>query len=553
MSRLRYFRYLHNSVSLKVCYKFYCLAWSASSDRSKMKGILSSAILNLAIVLVMHMNHVSGQLLTVGGVSAQVALEFRSFTADWWRHNNPKNGDRWHYAGMMTLNLTNIRLRNLAKGLAPAIWRIGGSPEDSVVYVVGNPPECNTTEKIQASYNYPGPICLTMERWGEILDFVNYTGVRLALGLNGLYQRYHHDMHFNSTNAREFLQYTAENHPNSVYAFELSNEDNHGQADPDKLAEDFGTVRGFINKFWPEESNRPLLFGPDVGEHFEDKEDEWLASYVKIAGPYLNRSTVHTYCNEYVGTLCSEHKLDQAQLDNCTMPELRFKHTVNKNYPGLPVMAGEVGPHSHGGLDGCTNTFANAFWYLQVLGSLAQNGVVAFARSTMIGGWYEMINKTSFEPNPDYFAGLFWGRLMGRTHLETSVSSDASSVRGFASCRSISPSNNGGVTVVLYNTDASKTSTVTISGLKFATPHSAGITTVETHIRTHGSTPFSWYVEMMSSSGEWSKLSVSEDGVPGAYPGVEVHHSVSTTPTVNLVPMSYAFVHVPAAICPSGI
>eukprot|EP00117_Sycon_ciliatum_P043851 scpid77212/ scgid31700/ Heparanase-like protein 3 len=490
--------------------------------------------------------------LAIGSASAAVALEFRSFTADWWRHNDPRNGDRWQWAGMMTLDVKNTTLRNLAKGLVPAIWRIGGSPEDDVVYVVGNPPECNSSEVINKSVNYPGPICLTMERWAEILDFVNYTGLRLAFGLNGLYQRHKADQHFNSTNAREFLRYTAQNFPNSVYAFELSNEDNHGQADPDKLAEDFGTVRGFINEFWPDAGNRPLLFGPDVGQHLKSSEDTWLASYIKIAGPYLNRSTVHTYCNTYVGDLCEHGSVRQPELDNCTVPELSFKGIVNTNYPGLPVMAGEVGPHSHGGLDGCTNTFANAFWYLEVLGSLAQNGVVTFARSTMIGGWYEMINKTSFEPNPDYFLALFWGRLMGRVHLKTSV--DASTaVRGFASCRALggAASNAGagaGITVALYNSGNTTTETVTLSGLKFD-GSGAAVSSVETHVRTSGSSQFSWYAEMLQSSGDWAKLAVGSDGTPGEYPGVTTSKSASKI-TVDLQPMSYAFVHFPTAACP---
>ena len=117
---------------------------------------------------------------------------FRGFTADWWRHNDPGNGDRWQWAGMLTLDLSNARLRNLTKALAPAIWRIGGTTEDEVVYVIGDPPECATPEAINKSINYPGPLCLTMQRWGEIIEFVNYTGVKLAFGLNGLYQRHHH-------------------------------------------------------------------------------------------------------------------------------------------------------------------------------------------------------------------------------------------------------------------------------------------------------------------------------------------------------------------------
>ena len=488
--------------------------------------------------------------LKVSNESVEVAPEYRSFTADWWRHNQPHNGPRWEHAGMLTLDLTNTRLRNLVKALSPAIWRIGGSPEDSVVYVVGNPPECNTTEKIKDSYNYPGPICLTMERWGEILDFVNYTGVKLAFGLNGLYQRHHHDMNFNSTNAKSFLSYTASKFPSAVYAFELSNEDNSGQADADKLAEDYGTIRKYLDDYWVSQHNRPLLFGPDIGYHGHG----WFQTFIKMAGPLLNRTTVHSYCNTYSDIVCLNGTIDMAHLRECPDAEASFKAAVKSTYPGLDVMAGETGPRSGGGVDGCTNTFANSFWYLQMLGSLAQMRVLAFARSTMVGGYYEMINKTMFSPNPDYFVALLWGRYMGSVHINTSIGSDDpdnTAINGFASCRSLATSGNDGITVLLYNADSSKPQTVTIDGLKFNEVSDAGIAAVETHIRAHdGTSLYSREVEMLQSTGEWKLLEVGEDGIPPNFAGIEVQKLSPVK--ISLNPLSYSFVHFPTAVCPSG-
>ena len=457
---------------------------------------------------------------------------FRGFTADWWRHNNPGNGDRWQWAGMLTLDLGNTRLRNLTKALAPAIWRIGGSPEDSVVYAIGDPPECATPEAINKSINYPGPLCVTMQRWGEIIEFVNYTGVKLAFGLNGLYQRHHHTEHFNSTNAREFLRYTAsEGFP--VYAFELSNEDNHGQVDPKILAEDFGTIRSFINEFWPtDDETRPLLFGPDVGQHFKSEEDEWLASFIEVAAPYLNASTVHTYCNTYTSSVCDTKTVNASQLATCTAPEFDFMSIVHKHAPKLPVMAGEVGPHSHGGLNGCTNRFANSFWYLEVLGSLASRGVVAFARSTLIGGWYEMINKTTFEPNPDYYAALLWGYMMGYEHLNVSVTG-SSAVHAFASYT------DNGIVAVILNTDAKNDVMVTVNHVQLNS-HPDDQEQIEYHIRAHNNDPFSDKVEILLSSGEWQVLEASDEGVPPQLGGI-----TNKLQPINMPAMSYAFVRYP--------
>ena len=58
--------------------------------------------------------------------------------------------------------------------------------------------------------------------------------------------------------------------------------------------------------------------------------------------------------------------------------------------PTLGVIGGEVGPAYGGGRDGVTNVFADAFWYLDHLGTLAMQSIHRFYRSTLIGGDYEV-------------------------------------------------------------------------------------------------------------------------------------------------------------------
>ena len=63
---------------------------------------------------------------------------FVGFTTDYWLNVGPY-GDEWNpNGGILTANLSDPRLINLVSALAPATWRIGGTPADSVVYVVGD-------------------------------------------------------------------------------------------------------------------------------------------------------------------------------------------------------------------------------------------------------------------------------------------------------------------------------------------------------------------------------------------------------------------------------
>lgn len=55
------------------------------------------------------------------------------------------------------------------------------------------------------------------------------------------------------------------------------------------------------------------------------------------------------------------------------------------------------------------------------MASAASLGIARFNRQTLIGGGYELVNRSTFEPNPDYFAALLWRQLVGTTALQLGV------------------------------------------------------------------------------------------------------------------------------------
>ena len=61
---------------------------------------------------------------------------YYGFTFDFWESTDPTYGKKWENAGILTVNLTNQNLITLASSVTPAYLRIGGSPEDSIVYNV---------------------------------------------------------------------------------------------------------------------------------------------------------------------------------------------------------------------------------------------------------------------------------------------------------------------------------------------------------------------------------------------------------------------------------
>ena len=110
-----------------------------------------------------------------------------------------------------------------------------------------------------------------------------------------------------------------------------------------------------------------------------------------------------------------------------------------------------------GGVNGTTNAFVSSLWYADWLGFAAKSGVSAVFRETLMGGYYEIVNKSSYLPNPDAFTMALFSRLMGPKVLSLSLnitSSTAGSppnvtqmLRGYAHCTR----SGDGATLLLIN------------------------------------------------------------------------------------------------------
>ena len=57
-------------------------------------------------------------------------------TLDFWRWDDPEFGEKWGNSSAQEIDLANPTLRALTASLAPGLIRIGGSPDDSIVYDV---------------------------------------------------------------------------------------------------------------------------------------------------------------------------------------------------------------------------------------------------------------------------------------------------------------------------------------------------------------------------------------------------------------------------------
>jgi heparanase 1 len=110
----------------------------------------------------------------------------------------------------------------------------------------------------------------------------------------------------------------------------------------------------------------------------------------------------------------------------------------------------------HSGRVGVTDTFLSAPWWMSALGQLSPTHS-GFCRQTIIGGNYELVNKTTRTPNPDWYVARLWKDAMGPASF--AASSNDSDVRVYAHC---APA--GGVTVAYINFSGNTTAALQVAG-----------------------------------------------------------------------------------------
>jgi heparanase 1 len=121
---------------------------------------------------------------------------------------------------------------------------------------------------------------------------------------------------------------------------------------------------------------------------------------------------------------------------------------------------GEGALHAMSGVQGLTNTAVSTLFYLHALGSYAALGFGLFSRQTFIGGDYELVNRTTFLPTPDYFGLLLFRQLVAGSALDVSVSPLTRGIRAHAFC---SHTVSGGIVLLLINFASQEGASVSVS------------------------------------------------------------------------------------------
>ncbi len=390
------------------------------------------------------------------------------------------------------IDLTNPRLRAMARALGPAYVRISGTWANTTYFA-----DTDTPPKDPPA-GYGG--VLTRQQWLGAIDFSRAVDAPIVTSMpNGEGTR-GSDGVWRPDQARTWLAFT-KTHGGTIAATEYFNEPtlaSMGGApkgyDAAAFGRDFRLFDGFMRQEYP---GTKLLAPGSVGE----TTDDWgvaqggYASMKVLPAAGLAASTgdadafsYHHYgaVSQHCVAMDHQTSADQALSEDWlgrTDQTLAYYRTVRDRFmPGKPFWNTETADAACGG-NPWAGTFLDTFRYLDQLGQLARQEVAVLIHNTLASSDYGLLDENSFEPRPNFWGALLWRRNMGTIVLDPGVT-NGPGLHVYAHCLRGQP---GGVALLAINTSRTQPASVALPmPAERYTLAAAGRELEDAHVRLNG-------------------------------------------------------------------
>jgi hypothetical protein len=381
-------------------------------------------------------------LILSANASGHVPDDFGGFTID----VSSLVGNLWNSSA--TFPFADGRMRNLTRGLTPAVLRIGGTEGDEVYY--------NVAPDSQRFSSYGDP--LNASRLVALFGFAKDLGLNMVFGLNGGKGPRQQQqgvavaegaVDWHADNALELIRWATTNFPGVVSTWELGNEPNLFPANGAplvggrQLARDFSSLRALLRNESAFGGYR--LSGVDSAYQIVDAEVllPVTREFVHAGGAAsVDAINYHYYplLGKHVPVPIVTHnpKLDPwfatqaravsastfARSAKVMSGVVALATSAGKSADGSSppaVWLGETALACFGGEEGVSDSWSGTFYYLETLGQAARQGVSLVARQDLSGAGYGLIDRATLTPRPDFWALALWKRFMGGTVLQTTL------------------------------------------------------------------------------------------------------------------------------------
>lgn len=351
----------------------------------------------------------------------------------------------------------------LAHGLSPAYLRVGGNAADFLVFRKELDFKSREWDSRLFDENYDGNLGFRniSEFYMSAHDFdaVNKFAVRNNLHLLFDFNVLLRDAHdqWNSSNAREILEYSIDKGYDSNLLFSLGNEPNsfphafNRSVPPDQLGKDFLALSRMLrtDPYLSKHYRSSLLVGPDVTQP-KVRTLQYLNDFLDVAESVVNAVTIHQY---YIDGRTADLD-DMLSVDNLDILsdelDMLHKSLMKGGHNNLTLWFGETGSCWGGGASGLSDRYVAGFMWLDKLGLTARNGFGVVVRQSFFHGHYALVDQ-DFDPNPDYWLSWLFKNLVGRRVFAADVQ-ESTDVRIYAHCAQQPRYSRGAVVVYGLNT-----------------------------------------------------------------------------------------------------
>ncbi|KAL1196780.1 Heparanase-like protein 1 [Cardamine amara subsp. amara] len=386
-------------------------------------------------------------------------------TLDWWPHDKC-NYDQcpWGYSSVINMDLTRPLLAKAVQAFKPLRIRIGGSLQDQVIYDVNLKTPCRQFGKMSSGLFGFSKGCLHMKRWDELNRFLTATGAVVTFGLNALQGR--HKLRgkawggaWDHINTQDFINYTvSKGYTIDTWEFgnELSGSGVGASVSAELYGKDLIVLKDVINKVYKDSRLiKPKLVAP--GGFYEQ---QWYTKLLQISGPGVVDIVTHHIYNLGSGNDPQLVKkiMDPSYLSQVSETFKNVNQTIQEHGSWASPWVGESGGAYNSGGRHVSDTFIDSFWYLDQLGMSSRHNTKVYCRQTLVGGFYGLLEKGTFVPNPDYYSALLWHRLMGKGVLAVQTDGPPQ-LRVYAHCSK----GRAGVTLLLINLSNQSDFTISVS------------------------------------------------------------------------------------------
>jgi heparanase len=362
------------------------------------------------------------------------------------------------------IDLSNRRLRAMARALGPAYVRISGTWANTTYFADTDTPPKDPPK------GYGG--VLTRKQWLGAIAFSRAVDAPIVTsmpngegtrGANGVWR---------PDQARRWLAYTVA-HGGTIAAAEYFNEPtlaSMGGAPKAYNAAAFGRDFKLFDAFMRKEYPAAKLLGPgSVGEAnagwavagggYGDIKVLAAADLAASTGDadafsYHHYGAASQRCAAMGHQTSADQALSEDWLGRTDQTLAYYRAVRDKAMPGKPFWNTETADAACGG-NPWAGSFLDTFRYLDQLGQLARQDVKVVIHNTLASSDYGLLDEHTYKPKPNYWGALLWRRLMGTVVLDAGPSRDG--LHLYAQCLRGRP---GGVALLAINTSRSAASSI---------------------------------------------------------------------------------------------